>query len=564
MNSKIIKAKIFKYKATQKTIWLFTRLEDNNNVVGWGEATLQGRENEILQNKKGIFELIVNKNFKSPYDLKILLPFNNIIEASISSSIMQAIWDIHARQNKQSIANMFSSKNYGYVSTYHYVNGDWVLFGETSGYGANVSIVPTSNHTSYSLWGALISTNNDGTVVTIGEMNGSSKGGIWRYDSSSDSWNNEHIFSHNTSDVAMSRDGTRVVTGYEGDDTNGSNYGAIRVYDYNSSNQSWSQLGSTLTGYETYDRVGYRVAISGDGNTFFQCASNESSAGNSFAQVYTYIQAANGGNGDWVQKGTDFVGTTATRYGLGSSLDYDGDTLILGSPNVDLAKVYKYLNGQWQQIGSDIDFNGATGASTAINDAGTIFAVGASGTTNGHAGAYILSTVEAPTLNIQDGNVGIATTSPDQKLHVNGRVQAGGMVLGNLPRLGGDWSGLYHTRIHDDTYGVGYNTNAYCLMTGENGSLFLNCVTTTNGSAGIYFQANASTKMFINSSGNVGIGTTSPAGPLQVKSYFIVDSDAQPHIMNQHAVYIGLLAATTFVLLDKYYPSIVINKEEHI
>ena len=35
-------------------------------------------------------------------------------------------------------------------------------------------------------------------------------------------------------------------------------------------------------------------------------------------------------------------------------------------------------------------------------------------------------------------------------------------------------------------------------------------------------------------------------------------------IMNQHAIYIGLLAATTFVLLDKYYPSIVINQEEHI
>ena len=79
MNFKIIKAKIFKYKATQKTIWLFTRLEDNNNIVGWGEATLQGRENEILHNKKGIFELIVNKNFKSPYDLKILLPFNILI-----------------------------------------------------------------------------------------------------------------------------------------------------------------------------------------------------------------------------------------------------------------------------------------------------------------------------------------------------------------------------------------------------------------------------------------------------------------------------------------------------
>ena len=35
-------------------------------------------------------------------------------------------------------------------------------------------------------------------------------------------------------------------------------------------------------------------------------------------------------------------------------------------------------------------------------------------------------------------------------------------------------------------------------------------------------------------------------------------------IMNQHAVYIGLLASTTFVLLDKYYPSIVINNEEKL
>ena len=33
-------------------------------------------------------------------------------------------------------------------------------------------------------------------------------------------------------------------------------------------------------------------------------------------------------------------------------------------------------------------------------------------------------------------------------------------------------------------------------------------------------------------------------------------------IMNRHAVYIGLIASTTFVLLDKYYPSIVINNDE--
>ena len=36
-------------------------------------------------------------------------------------------------------------------------------------------------------------------------------------------------------------------------------------------------------------------------------------------------------------------------------------------------------------------------------------------------------------------------------------------------------------------------------------------------------------------------------------------------IMNEHAIYIGLLASTTFVLLDRYMPHVVVieNKENH-
>ena len=34
------------------------------------------------------------------------------------------------------------------------------------------------------------------------------------------------------------------------------------------------------------------------------------------------------------------------------------------------------------------------------------------------------------------------------------------------------------------------------------------------------------------------------------------------NMISKHAVYIGLLASTTFVLLDKYYPTIVINKDK--
>ena len=35
-------------------------------------------------------------------------------------------------------------------------------------------------------------------------------------------------------------------------------------------------------------------------------------------------------------------------------------------------------------------------------------------------------------------------------------------------------------------------------------------------------------------------------------------------IINEHAIYIGLLASTTFVLLDRYMPHIIIiNKKHH-
>ncbi len=33
-------------------------------------------------------------------------------------------------------------------------------------------------------------------------------------------------------------------------------------------------------------------------------------------------------------------------------------------------------------------------------------------------------------------------------------------------------------------------------------------------------------------------------------------------ILNQHAGYIGLLAATTFVLLDRYMPHVIVIEEE--
>jgi len=47
-----------------------------------------------------------------------------------------------------------------------------------------------------------------------------------------------------------------------------------------------------------------------------------------------------------------------------------------------------------------------------------------------------------------------------------------------------------------------------------------------------------------------------------VSTYYIPNCS----ILNEHAMYIGLLAATTFVLLDRYMPHVIMvndNNEDH-
>ena len=49
MKNKIINAKIFRAKVTNKTNWLFLELENEIGIVGWGEATLQGKEKQVFE-----------------------------------------------------------------------------------------------------------------------------------------------------------------------------------------------------------------------------------------------------------------------------------------------------------------------------------------------------------------------------------------------------------------------------------------------------------------------------------------------------------------------------------
>jgi hypothetical protein len=107
-----------------------------------------------------------------------------------------------------------------------------------------------------------------------------------------------------------------------------------------------------------------------------------------------------------------------------------------------------------------------------------------------------------------DGNVGIGTTSPNGKLHVVSP------------------DSTYAFSVAGATKGVRFNINSNgTAIQGVDNTLAASYQSLILGGLDLYFQTNGVTNaMYINSSGNVGIGTTSPSEKLHVVGNGLITS----------------------------------------
>lgn len=204
-------------------------------------------------------------------------------------------------------------------------------------------------------------------------------------------------------------------------------------------------------------------------------------------------------DGDWVIDGQNIyrvngnvgIGTSGPNYKLHVDGSLYANTANTGQGNYEL-----YAMDQNVRTSDNPTFN-----RVHLADYGTA-----------PGGFHIGGTSDPGTDNlVVDGNVGIGI-SPQAKLHVNGSVR-------------GNVSGALRINTGNGYVDIGPQNTSLSHFSTDRGQFYFNKGIMINGgvvegyqTTPLYFKANGSTRMIINSSGNVGVGTTSPDARLAVSA----------------------------------------------
>ena len=284
----------------------------------------------------------------------------------------------------------------GYVRIYKNVNNTWTQV------GSDINGEAAGDNS-----GRSVSLSSDGSVVAIGSLlaGGDDIGHVRIFKNVNDIWTQvgrtiegEEAFSFSGRSVSLSSDGNVVAIGADWNDGNGTDSGHVRIY--KNVNNTWTQVGSDINGEAAFDRSGWTVSLSSDGNVVAIGAYKNDGIGTDSGHVRIYKNVDN----IWTQLGGDIDGEASDdESGTSVSLSSDGNVVAIGSYKNDGSgtdsghvRIYKNVNNIWTQVGSDIDGEVAedfSGISVSLSADGSIIAIGApandgNGSGSGHTRVY--------------------------------------------------------------------------------------------------------------------------------------------------------------------------------
>lgn len=300
----------------------------------------------------------------------------------------------------------------GHVRVFQNIDNTWMQLGNDIN-GDNIS-----DHLGYS-----VSLSADGTLLAIGvpydDNSGNNSGKVKVYQNVNEDWvqlgvDILGVFANDRFgwSVSLSDDGTTVAAGAPYSDENGADAGQVRVFRL--IDGDWEQQGEAINGEEEENNFGYSVSLNNDGNTVAVGAIGYSNNGLFFGQVRVYQYIDN----TWVQLGQNLDGE-AVYDGFGGSvcLNATGTVVAAGAAGNDgngtssgHVRVFQLIDTTWIQVGADIDGEApldGSGKALALNDDGSIVAIGAAGNADngpdaGHVRVYQNTYLDVPEFLSED------------------------------------------------------------------------------------------------------------------------------------------------------------------
>ncbi len=274
------------------------------------------------------------------------------------------------------------NNNQGAVWMYSY-NGIWAQVGS--------KLVGTGGAAGFQGQGTAVALNSAGTVLASGAFVDNSRvGAVWMWENTGSGWTqvgNKLVGTDNSGEsqqgiaVALNGAGNLLAVGGP-EDANGQ--GAVWIFENTGS--GWSQVGSKFlgTGNSGPAKQGSALDFNDAGTVLAVGGWNDNGATGA-----TWMFAASGGA--WIQVGSRLRGVPftngASEQGKSVALNATGTLLVVGAPkdgspaNTGGAYTFSYDGSSWQQEGGKLLGTGTTGTtaqgtSIALNDAGTVLALG--------------------------------------------------------------------------------------------------------------------------------------------------------------------------------------------
>lgn len=245
--------------------------------------------------------------------------------------------------------------------------------------------------------GQAVTISADGTVVAIGaylnDGNGNQSGHVRIYENIGGVWiqvgddiDGEAAEDTSGTALSLSANGKIIAIGAPRNDGNGLTSGHVRVYE--NIGGVWTQIGLDIDGEAAGDNSGLYLSISDGGNiiaigAYFNDGDNATNTTNGQVRIFENV------GGTWTQIGDDIDGMDGDRFGQGLSLSANGKIFAASTPFggslstnsifYGAVKVYENVNGNWTQIGSNIESDQAGDGSraTALSADGKRIAIGA-------------------------------------------------------------------------------------------------------------------------------------------------------------------------------------------